>query len=126
MSVHLLSILQQRGVALAVAVGLGALVGPSQVGARAIEMVIGHYHHPIWTLVASTVLVAVGIGQLAAGLPVVAVGLRSTGPGSASNRLPGAPCPWPCSEPPATPRSWAGWLCPAFLPKLPLPFSGHS
>ena len=38
LSVHLLSILQQRGVPLAAAVGLGALVGPAQVGARAIEM----------------------------------------------------------------------------------------
>ena len=60
MSVHLLSILQERGVALAAAVALGALVGPAQVGARAIEMLIGRYHHPIWTMIASTVLVAAG------------------------------------------------------------------
>jgi len=40
MSVHLLTILQANGLALAAAVGLGALVGPSQVGARAIEMAI--------------------------------------------------------------------------------------
>ena len=67
-SVHLLSILQERGVALAAAVALGALVGPAQVGARAIEMLIGRYHHPIWTMVASTVLVAVGLGLLCGGL----------------------------------------------------------
>ena len=81
MSVHLLSILQQRGVPLAAAVGLGALVGPAQVGARAIEMLIGRYHHPIWTLMAATVLVAAGIGQLWAGLPVIAVGLLAYGAG---------------------------------------------
>lgn len=40
-SVHLLTVLQLRGVDLAVAVGLGTLIGPSQVGARVIEMLIG-------------------------------------------------------------------------------------
>jgi hypothetical protein len=73
--------LQQRGVPIAAAVGLGALVGPAQVGARAIEMLSGRYHHPIWTLMAATVLVAAGIGQLWAGLPVVAMGLLAYGAG---------------------------------------------
>ncbi|MFZ1425300.1 MAG: MFS transporter [Geminicoccaceae bacterium] len=81
MSVHLLSILQERGVALAAAVALGALVGPSQVGARAIEMLIGRYHHPIWTMVASMVLVAAGVGLLWAGLPVIAIALVFYGAG---------------------------------------------
>ena len=81
MSVHLLSILQQRGVALAAAVALGALVGPSQVGARATEMLIGRYHHPVWTMVASMVLVATGIGLLWVGLPVVTVALVFYGAG---------------------------------------------
>ena len=81
MSVHLLSILQERGVALTVAVALGVLVGPSQVGARTIEMLVGRYHHPIWTMVASTVLVAVGLGLLAAGLPIMAVALALYGAG---------------------------------------------
>ena len=40
LSVHLLTVLQAKGLALAAAVGLGALVGPSQVAARAVEMVI--------------------------------------------------------------------------------------
>ena len=81
MSVHLLSILQERDVALAAAVALGVLVGPSQVGARAIEMLIGRYHHPIWTMVASMVLVAAGVGLLWAGLPIVAVALVFYGAG---------------------------------------------
>ena len=81
MSVHLLSLLQARGLPLAAAVALGALVGPSQVGARAVEMVIGRYHHPIWTLMAATLLVAAGLGQIWAGLPMIALGLMAYGAG---------------------------------------------
>ena len=80
-SVHLLSLLQERGLPLAAAVALGAIVGPSQVGARAIEMAIGRYHHPIWTLMAATLLVAAGLGQIWAGLPVIALGLMAYGAG---------------------------------------------
>jgi MFS family permease len=75
LSVHLLTILQSRGVGLTAAVALGALVGPSQVGARTIEFLIARYHHPIWTKLASTLLVAVGIAALWASLPFLALGL---------------------------------------------------
>src|SRR5208283_588516 len=44
MSVHLLTVLQASGLALATAVGLGALVGPCQLAARAIEMAIAQRH----------------------------------------------------------------------------------
>lgn len=71
LSVHLLSILQGRGMALAAAVALGALVGPSQVGARAIEMMVARYHHPIWTKYASVTFVAIGVAALWAGLPFI-------------------------------------------------------
>ena len=40
------------------AVALGTLLGPSQVLARVLEMVIGRHFHPIWTMLTSTVLVA--------------------------------------------------------------------
>ncbi len=80
-SVHLLTILQARDIALAVAVALGALVGPSQVGARAIEMLVSRYHHPVWTLLASTVLVAIGVGALWMGLPVISAALVFYGAG---------------------------------------------
>jgi MFS family permease len=62
--VHLLPVLQARGLELSAAVGLGAIVGPSQVAARVVEMLAGRHYHPVWTMVASTVLVAVGIGML--------------------------------------------------------------
>ncbi len=80
-SVHLLSMLRARDIALAAAVALGALVGPSQVGARAIEMLISRYHHPIWTMVASRIFVAIGVGALWGGLPIVSVALVFYGAG---------------------------------------------
>lgn len=75
LSVHLLTILQARDIALAAAVALGAIVGPCQVGARAIEMLISRFHHPIWTKLASTVFVAAGVGLLWIGFPIVAAAL---------------------------------------------------
>jgi MFS family permease len=81
LSVHLLTILQAREIALAAAVALGAIVGPSQVGARAIEMLISRYHHPIWTKFASTVFVAIGVGLLWIGFPVIAAALIFYGAG---------------------------------------------
>jgi hypothetical protein len=65
-AVHLLTLLQAQGLVLAAAVGLGALVGPSQVGGRILEMSFGRKAHPVWGLLASSVLVAVGLGMLVA------------------------------------------------------------
>lgn len=67
LSVHLLTVLQGKGQALAAAVALGTLVGPSQVGARAVELAIAKRHHPIWTKLAATSLVALGVAALWAG-----------------------------------------------------------
>jgi MFS family permease len=61
LSVHLLTLLQARGIGLSSAVAFGAMIGPSQVGARTVEMFVARFHHPIWTKLASTSLVAVGI-----------------------------------------------------------------
>lgn len=80
-SVHLLTVLQSRGIALAAAVSLGACIGPAQVGARFIEMLIGRYHHPIWTLLASALLVAVGLGMLWLRFPIVLLALILYGAG---------------------------------------------
>ena len=81
MSVHLLTVLQARGLSLAAAVGLGALVGPSQVAARTIEMMIARYHHPIWTKVASTSLVAAGLASLWLKAPTIPLALALYGAG---------------------------------------------
>jgi MFS family permease len=81
LSVHLLVLLQARGIALAAAVGLGATIGPCQVGARVIELAIARFHHPIWTRITATVLVATGIAVLWSGLPIVLVALVLYGAG---------------------------------------------
>jgi MFS family permease len=81
LSVHLLTILQARDIALAAAVALGAMVGPSQVGARAIEMAISRFHHPIWTKFASVIFVAAGVGLLWSGFPFIAAALIFYGAG---------------------------------------------
>jgi MFS family permease len=81
-SVHLLTLLLAQGVAMPVAVGLGALLGPSQVGSRLLDMVLARHHHPVWTLVASTVLVAIGTGLLVVEPGIAAVGIVLYGAGS--------------------------------------------
>jgi hypothetical protein len=81
LSVYLPAILQARGLELAAAVALGALVGPSQVGARAIEMGVSRLHHPIWTKVASVACVLVGVLGLAIDMPVLDLALVFYGEG---------------------------------------------
>ncbi len=81
-SVHLLTLLQSQGLALAAAVGLGALIGPSQVGARVLEMAFGRTAHPVWSLLASAVLVAVGLAMLVGVPGVAAAGIVLYGAGS--------------------------------------------
>lgn len=81
-SVHLLALLQARGVALASAVSYGALIGPAQVGARIVEMSFKGRHHPLWTLTAALGLVALGLVLLAWGLPGFGVWLVLYGGGN--------------------------------------------
>jgi len=80
--VHLLTFLQGQGLGLTAAVALGALVGPSQVGARIVEMAFGSHYHPIWTMVASVGLVAGGVLLLLVGFPILAVALALYGAGN--------------------------------------------
>ncbi|RVD56094.1 MFS transporter [Mesorhizobium sp. M2D.F.Ca.ET.185.01.1.1] len=83
LSVHLLTLLQLRGVGLAAAVGLGALVGPSQVGARVAELLIGrNRHHPIWTMLTSVSLLAAGVWLLLTSQTFVALALILYGAGN--------------------------------------------
>jgi MFS family permease len=71
--VHLLIFLQARGVDFATAVWLGTLFGPAQVGARVVERVFGRHYHPIWTMIAACVLMAIGLVLLIAGFPILSV-----------------------------------------------------
>ena len=69
--VHMMLFLQARGVDFAVAIGLGALFGPAQVGARVVERLFGNRYHPIWTMVASCTLMAVGLVLLSGHFPLL-------------------------------------------------------
>jgi predicted MFS family arabinose efflux permease len=82
MGTHLLPILVARGVDASVAVGLGAIVGPSQVGARAIEMLMGSRYHPIWTMVTSTIVVATASVLFLLNFPIVALAIVLYGAGN--------------------------------------------
>ena len=52
--------LQARGADFALAVTLGTLFGPAQVGARFVERLFGTRYHPIWTMVASCITMLLG------------------------------------------------------------------
>lgn len=69
--VHLLIFLQARGVDFAVAVSLGTLFGPSQVGARVVERLFGSHYHPIWTMIACCTLMAAGLLLLFGAVPAL-------------------------------------------------------
>lgn len=79
---HLLPILMARGLDVAVAVGLGAIVGPAQVGARVIELLIGNRYDPVWTIVASAVLVAIAAVLMVSGFPIMALAIVLYGAGN--------------------------------------------
>lgn len=60
MSVHMLTLLQGLGMSAAVAVGIGAMVGPSQVAGRLAEMLFGTSIDPVTTAWTSAALMPVG------------------------------------------------------------------
>ncbi|QXT40357.1 MFS transporter [Gymnodinialimonas ceratoperidinii] len=69
MAMHLPSLLMAQGHTLAQAAALGAVIGPSQVGARLIEMLGGGRHSPVTTMVVSTLCVAAGLLSLSLSAP---------------------------------------------------------
>jgi hypothetical protein len=69
--VHLLIFLHARGVDFATAVTLGTLFGPAQVGARVVERLFGNRYHPIWTMIASCTLMAIGLLLLLGTVPAL-------------------------------------------------------
>lgn len=81
-AVHLITLLTERGYSLAFAVSMGMLLGPAQVGARAIEMAVGRKLHPIWTLIASVTLVTLGMVLLLVDFPLPGAALVLYGAGN--------------------------------------------
>jgi predicted MFS family arabinose efflux permease len=79
--VHLLIFLQASGVDYAVAVSLGTLFGPAQVGARVVERLFGGRYHPIWTMIGACTLMAAGMLMLFGGFPIMMVTVLIYGAG---------------------------------------------
>lgn len=73
--------LQATGVDYAIAISLGTLFGPAQVGARIIESLFGTRYHPIWTMVASCALMAIGLMMLFGNFPFLVVVILVYGAG---------------------------------------------
>jgi predicted MFS family arabinose efflux permease len=79
--VHLLIFLQARGVDFALAVTLGTIFGPAQVGARVVERLFGNRYHPIWTMIASCTLMALGLLLLFGAIPALVLVILLYGAG---------------------------------------------
>lgn len=79
--VHFMIFLQAKGVAEAAAVSYGTLFGPAQVAARVIERLFGARYHPVWTMIACCVLMALGLGLLAVGFPFLVLTILIYGAG---------------------------------------------
>jgi hypothetical protein len=79
--VHFPLFLQARGVDYAVAVSLGTLFGPAQVGARVVERLFGARYHPIWTMIGSCILMAAGLLMLSGGFPILMLTILLYGAG---------------------------------------------
>ncbi|UYQ72662.1 MFS transporter [Pelagibacterium flavum] len=67
-SVHIIVILSASGYSGPASVGLAALIGPAQIGARVVEKLAGGRYHPIWTMIFATALVALGFLGLGLGI----------------------------------------------------------
>ena len=78
-SIHLLNLLTARGIAPAVAVAFGAALGPAQIAGRLAIIFGARRLHPVWTLLAWTGLVAIGLVLLWAWPGALAVALACYG-----------------------------------------------
>lgn len=81
-AVHVLVLLQGRGLSLAEAVALGALIGPAQVAGRLAELAGGQRYHPMWTLTAAVILFGVGLLLLSLGASLAGVAISLYGAGN--------------------------------------------
>ena len=79
--VHLLIFLQARGVDIVRAVTLGTIFGPAQVGARVVERLFGNRYHPIWTMIVSCTLMAIGLLLLFGAIPALVLVILLYGAG---------------------------------------------
>lgn len=73
--IHLIELLQSRGLGLAAAVALGALIGPSQVAARSLDLFFGSRHHPVWSFLIAQFGCALGLALFAMGFQYLSVAI---------------------------------------------------
>ena len=111
MSVHLLTVLQAKGLALAAAVGLGALVGPSQVTARTIEMADRALSSSDLDEARRNIAGHGGPGGAVGWRPVITLRSCSTARASAWKASRGERCRSRFSARSVTPSSWAASPC---------------
>ncbi len=71
-SVHLITVLTAQGLSVTAAVAAGALIGPAQVGARALDLLGRGRLHPVWTMMMASTLIGTGLAGLWWGLPAAA------------------------------------------------------
>lgn len=123
-AVQLLTLLQATGASLAVAVSLGALMGPSQVGARIVEMAFGARYHPLWTLVSGALLMALGLGLFASGLPLAGLAIVVYGAGNGVWSIARGAVPLALFGPERYPAIMGRLARPALLASAAAPFLG--
>jgi MFS family permease len=80
-SVQLISLLQGQGYSLPAAIGLSALLGPSQVGSRVLQ-IFARKRHPIWITLICVVFVAFGLLLVTIAPAMTAFGLVIYGAGN--------------------------------------------
>ena len=81
-SVQLIALLQELNVSLVTAIGIAALIGPSQVAARILEVLFSRNAHPISSNIVSTVMVAIGLAVVLSMPTAAALGIVLYGVGS--------------------------------------------
>ena len=123
-AVHLLTLLQARGLDLAAAVAFGAIIGPAQVGGRLLELLLGRNRHPIWAMIISVLLMATGLGFLASGFPLTALALALYGAGNGIHTIARGVLPLVLFDPDKYAIVMGRLAAPALLTQALAPFLG--
>jgi hypothetical protein len=122
--VNFMIFLQARGVDYAVAVGLGTLFGPAQVGARVVERLFGNHYHPIWTMIASCTLMAAGLLMLLGSFPVLLLIILVYGAGYGISWIGRGTLPLALFGPPRFPRLMGKLAFPSLIVQALAPSAG--
>lgn len=123
-SVHLLTLLEARGVSTAAAVAMGALIGPAQVASRLVEIASGGKHHPRWTLLMAAVLFTAGVALLASGFGFSGLALMLYGGGNGLYSIARGALPMALFGPERYPVLMGRMARPALIAQAAAPLAG--